>query len=256
MRVVRPTTLRPCSWLVHSLWRWRSARGVDRAAAEAMPQRSTAALLDCVVDHYGLYDRALSWPPRSGAAAALPPRSAEGDALRRWLRKLSPEARQDALTVHDSPWASLLLGMQAQLQKEGAGVFFVDVDMPPVLRGPDADLPAVCFRRARGLPARLPAQQTAQRWLASALRVAPPAVRLCADACHDVEALLAAADELSWGQFLSRPPTWRVDGAAHASRAGLALGSGPGAAERWVETPWLGVLGYYSACALSNSVAL
>jgi hypothetical protein len=208
-----------------------------------MPLRNAAALVDTLVDHLGVFDRSLSWPPRG---SATPARSAEGDALRRWLRKLSPEARREALTVHDAPFCALLLGMQAQLAREGPGVFFVDVDMPPVLRGPDADLPAVCFRRARGLPARLPAQQAAQRWLASALRVAPPALRLADEACDDVDALLAAADELSWGAFLSRPPAWRADGAAHASRAGLALGSGPGAAERWVETPWLGTLGYYT----------
>jgi hypothetical protein len=144
-------------------------------------------------------------------------------------------------------------------------VFFVDVDLPPALRGADADLPCVCFRRARGLPSRLPAQRNAEAALERALRVAcapaggaggttpqqcaPHGVRVALEACADADALLDILDTLSWGGFLSRSPAWRADGASHASRGRLALGSGPGASERWVETGWLTRQGYYSLAA-------
>lgn len=74
-------------------------------------ERSAAQLVDALVDHLGVYDRSQSWPRRDGSAPArgAAQRSAEGDALRRWLRKLSPAARREALTLNDAPWVSVRL---------------------------------------------------------------------------------------------------------------------------------------------------
>ena len=61
-------------------------------------------------------------------------KSAEGDALRRWFRRLPPEKRMEALTIQDAPWVALLLAMVIQRRIEGPGSFFVDLEMPPSLR--------------------------------------------------------------------------------------------------------------------------
>ena len=81
-----------------------------------MPYSSQAQLVDSLVSCLGVYDRSTEWPPRAGRAA--PARSAEGEALRRWFRRLSPAARAEALTVHDTPWVALLLAMEAQRARE------------------------------------------------------------------------------------------------------------------------------------------
>jgi hypothetical protein len=91
-----------------------TAAAMPRASSTA-PQTS-AQLVDSLVACLGVYDRASEWPPRTGRAA--PPRTPEGDALRRWFRRLTPAQRCDALTIHDPPWAALLLAMAAQRARE------------------------------------------------------------------------------------------------------------------------------------------
>ncbi len=78
---------------------------------------STHAALDRLTTCLGVYDRSASWPPRGGKSSSSAA-SNEGDALRRWFLRLSPEARRDALTVTDAPWVQLTLAMAAQRVRE------------------------------------------------------------------------------------------------------------------------------------------
>ena len=59
-------------------------------------------LVDHLVDCLGIYDRSKGWPARGGSGGSGK-QSAEGDALRRWLCRLTPEKR---LEVRSPPSAS------------------------------------------------------------------------------------------------------------------------------------------------------
>ena len=213
---------------------------------------TTHAAVDALVAAWGVYDRSRTWPHVDGAPAP----TAEGAALRRWLSRLTPAARAEALTVHDEAWVQLTLAMAAQRgSKDSEGLhFFVDVEQSPALRGSQhcADVPVVCYRRPSGVSCR-PRQRVAGEALESGIRIAcneagvPCTLSLSLDACADGDALLRHLDELSWGKCLSKPPAWRPDGATHAGL--VALGGGPGATERWTEMPWLAGLGFYSLAA-------
>ena len=203
--------------------------------------------VDTLVAAWGVYDRSRTWPHGETAP------SAEGAALRRWLTRLTPASRAEVLTVHDDAWVQLTLAMAAQRASQDAeGLhFFVDVEQPPALRAAaqhGADVPVVCYRRPAGITARLNRQRAAGEALESGVRVAcndagmPFTLSLTLDAVADGDELLRHLDELSWGQCLTKPPAWRPDGSTHAGL--VALGGGP--EERWVEMPWLQMLGFYS----------
>jgi hypothetical protein len=215
---------------------------------------TTHAAVDALVAAWGVFDRSRAWPHVDGA-----PATAEGAALRRWLARLTPGALAEALAIHDEAWVQLTLAMAAQRDSKAdcEGLhFFVDVEQPPALRGASqhgADVPAVCYRRPSGVSARLDRQRDAGAALESGIRIAcneagaPCTLSFTLDGCADGGTLLRHLDELSWGQFLSKPPAWRPDGATHAGL--VALGGGQGAAERWIEMPWLTGLGFYSLAA-------
>jgi len=196
--------------------------------------------MDPLVAALGVYSRSSSAPPR---------RSVEGEALRRWLLRLSPQARGDALAVTDAAWLQVTLAMAAREAAGGPTSFFVDTAQ----RGASSHLPAVCYRRACGVGARLAAQAAAAEALRAALRFAPaphPTLRLSPEALADGEALLALFDALAWGDFLAQPPAWRAAGCAAAGA--VLLPGGPGSREReeaWLETGWLQSLGFYSFAA-------
>ena len=239
-----------------------------------MLTESAGACVDRLTAALGVYHR------HSAGSSTAP--SDAGASLRRWLLRQSQQGLAEALTVTDGPWLALTLAMAEQRTHEVRGVrsvaravlvdlqtgfvtpqgadwFFVDLEQPPSLRsltlcgGEACDLPCVCYRKARGLCARLAGQQEAAAQLEALLRVSftdrgvPHSLRVSPEACGDAPKLLALLDQLSWGSFLSRAPAWRAEGASHAGY--VALGGGAGVRERWVETPWLQSLGFYSLAA-------
>uniref|UniRef100_A0ACD6A745 Uncharacterized protein n=1 Tax=Avena sativa TaxID=4498 RepID=A0ACD6A745_AVESA len=196
------------------------------ASASALP-RTTQQLVDALTAHLSLYHAsnpspALSSSPPSPRAAIL-----------RWLASLPPASRAAATTSLLSPAAAdALLSMLERLRLRGHSSFFV-------LASPSPAEPTVLSRLSRGLLARAAAASRVHELLfsrtflfaSSPSSPRPDAITVAEALLADLDAFVAAMDEISGGRFL-RCGDGEVDLTALAS-------------EEFPELPWLKAKGYY-----------
>ncbi|CAM0909318.1 unnamed protein product [Alopecurus aequalis] len=196
------------------------------ASASALP-RTTQQLVDALTAHLSLYHASNPSPAPSSSSPS--PRAA----ILRWLASLPPASRAAATTSLLSPAAAgALLSMLHRLRLRGHSSFFV-------LASPSPAEPTVLSRLSRGLLARAAAASRAHELLFSrALLFAsspasprPDAITVAESLLADLDAFVAAMDEISGGRFL-RCGDGEVDLAALAS-------------EEFPELPWLKAKGYY-----------
>ncbi|KAM0823912.1 hypothetical protein ACQ4PT_070551 [Festuca glaucescens] len=194
------------------------------ASASALP-RTTQQLVDALTAHLSLYHASNPSPSPSPRAAIL-----------RWLASLPPASRAAATTSLLSPASSgALFSMLDRLRLRGHSSFFVLASPSPS----PAEAPTVLSRLSRGLLARAAAASRAHELLFSrALLFAsspasprPDAITVAEPFLADLDAFVAAMDEISGGRFL-RCGDGEVDLAALA-------------AEEFPELPWLKAKGYY-----------
>ncbi|KAM3214134.1 hypothetical protein ACQJBY_066521 [Aegilops geniculata] len=196
------------------------------AAALASP-RTARQLVDALTAHLSLYHAANPSSPSPSPSPPPTPRAA----ILRWLAALPPPARAAACTaLLPPPAAAALLSMLRRLRLRGHSSFFVLAD---------PSSPTVLSRLSRGLLARAAAASRAHELLfarallftATPASHRPDAITLAEPLLADLDAFVAAMDEISGGAFL-RAGDGEVDLAALAS-------------EEFPELPWLKAKGYY-----------
>ncbi|KQK17066.1 uncharacterized protein LOC100844132 isoform X2 [Brachypodium distachyon] len=199
------------------------------ASASASP-RTTQQLVDALTAHLSHYHASNPSPASSSSSSSSSPSSSPRAAILRWLASLPPASRAAACTSLLPPAASgALLDMLRRLRLRGHSSFFV-------LASPE---PTVLSRLSRGLLARAAAASRAHELLfSSALLFAsspasprPDAITVAEALLADLDAFVAAMDEISGGRFL-RCGDGEVDLAALAC-------------EEFPELPWLKAKGYY-----------
>ncbi|XP_062229516.1 uncharacterized protein LOC133927191 isoform X3 [Phragmites australis] len=198
------------------------------ASAYASP-RTTQELLDALTAHLSLYHAASPSPAPSSSSS---PRAA----ILRWLASLPPAARAAAATSLLSPVAAAaLLSMLRRLRLRGHSSFFV---LHPSSSREDG--PTVLSRLSRGLLARAAARSRAHALLFSNILLfpsspassrSPDAITVAEALLADLDAFVAAMDEISGGRFL-------CCGEGEVDLATLAC-------EDFPELPWLNAKGYY-----------
>uniref|UniRef100_A0A453SYK4 Polymerase nucleotidyl transferase domain-containing protein n=1 Tax=Aegilops tauschii subsp. strangulata TaxID=200361 RepID=A0A453SYK4_AEGTS len=202
------------------------------AAALASP-RTARQLVDALTAHLSLYHAA---NPSSPSAPSPSPSPSPRAAILRWLAALPPPARAAACTALLPPHAAAaLLSMLRRLRLRGHSSFFVLADPAPT----DPSSPTVLSRLSRGLLARAAAASRAHELLfarallftATPASPRPDAITLAEPLLADLDAFVAAMDEICGGAFL-RAGDGEVDLAALAS-------------EEFPELPWLKAKGYY-----------
>jgi len=188
-------------------------------------------LIDSLTSHISLYH---SQSPNPNPNPNPNPRSS----ILKWFSSLSIHQRQAYLTVVDANFVQILLQMLAKLRSHGHGSFILLPDLP----SPN-NLPTLCFKKSRGLIARVAESETAGRAVFESARLfesregeaaansLPPSARrldaltLAEGFVGDVDRFVEAMDRISGGGFLRGEET--------------ELG------EDWVELHWLKAKGYY-----------
>lgn len=195
------------------------------ASTSASP-RTTQQLVDALTAHLSLYHASNPSPlPVSSPRAAI----------LRWLASLPPAARAAAATSLLSPAAAdALLYMIRRLRLRGHSSFFV-LSSP----SPASPEPTVLSRLSRGLLARAAAASRAHGLLFSQILLfpsspassRPDAITIAETLLADLDAFVAAMDEISGGRFLCY-------GEGEVDLAAMAC-------EEFPELPWLKAKGYY-----------
>eukprot|EP01018_Ginkgo_biloba_P022544 Gb_00149 [translate_table: standard] len=214
-------------------------------------------LLDSLADHVALYHRNLTYATS---------KSQSRQKIVQWTSSLTTQQRQAALTTVDEPWLAILLQMQKRILTDGPGFFIV---LPDVLVSKNSKhsrinkrgfkpqdkeplvVPSLCYRKARGLLARVNADNEAEQILNRSLRmfssregefIASECPRLDSltvseDLVEDLDRFIAVMDAISNGEFLNS--------------------ANPPSASSWEELPWLEAKGFYSLSAfVANKLEL
>ncbi|KAI5081219.1 hypothetical protein GOP47_0004402 [Adiantum capillus-veneris] len=242
----------------------------------------TQQLLDALTDHLALYHRKA---PRLSVNDKQSDGPWKEKALS-WFRSLSLEQRRVALTIFDRSWVALVLQMQRRLAKEGRGYFLVLPDVPekePLSASSKPDqkstleearkarksfktrtksstqvyecapvmvLPSLCFRKARGLLARLDEEHAAGELLCSNVEVSSSVEAgdinangldiacVSEEFLRDPDHFFATMDTITYGGFLSSLANSQQD-------------------SLWQELLWLKSMGYYTMAAfVANKLEL
>lgn len=212
-------------------------------------------LVDSLTDHIALYH---------STSNSKPSKSQFRNNAVQWMSSLTAEQRQAALTTVDESWLAIVLQMHNRLQTDGPGFFILltDVLVSQNDHGkdrhgfkPQADdvaLPSLCYRKAKGLLARVNTDNEAERILMQSIRffsstegefLSPECTRLdsltvAEDLVKDADRFLAVMDAISNCDFLRSAKS-------------------PPSACKWEELPWLKAKGYYSLAAfVANKLEL
>ncbi|KAJ1392080.1 polymerase, nucleotidyl transferase domain [Sesbania bispinosa] len=197
-------------------------------------------LMDSLTSHISLYH---SQSPNPN------PNPNPRTSILKWFSSLSLHQRLAHLTIVDSNFVQILLQMLAKLRAHGHGSFIILPDLPS---RDSPFIPTLCFKKSRGLLARVADSDRAGRWLFESARLfesregenvatcscSPSrldAVTLAEDLVEDVDRFVEAMDRISNGGFL------------RGEEAELGVD--------WVELNWLKSKGYYGIEAfLANRI--
>ncbi|KAE8038674.1 hypothetical protein FH972_011155 [Carpinus fangiana] len=163
-------------------------------------------LFDSLTSHISLYHS------HSNSHAPSPNPNPNRSAILKWFSSLTVHQRQAHVTAVDSKFVQILIQMLRKLRTHGHGSFIALPDLP------SRDLPALCFRKSRGLVSRV----------AESNRLIFDSTRLFSSAKgEDVTACSCSIESVDAnGSFLRGDKS--------------ELGSD------WVELEWLKAKGYYS----------
>eukprot|EP00959_Pyramimonas_sp_CCMP1952_P020672 436087-Pyramimonas_sp.AAC.1 len=92
----------------------------NRSIGASTSAPSSSQLVDVLVAHVGVYDRATTL--KNGIVGA----SRDRELAQKWFCSLSSRDRQRVLTVQDSGWVRLLVSMSVTRRTNGQGHFYVD----------------------------------------------------------------------------------------------------------------------------------
>lgn len=190
-------------------------------------------LVDSLTAHISLYHN------RSPSSSPNPnpnPRSS----ILKWFSSLTVQQRQSYISAVDSNFVQILLQMQFKLYTHGHGFFIILPDLPSRDR---PHLPSLCFRKSRGLLARVSESNDLERLINDSVRLFGSkegervedcscsasfldSLTVCEEFVSNVDRFVAAMDSVSNGGFLR--------------------GEESGLGSDWVELEWLKAKGYYS----------
>ncbi|XP_058221627.1 uncharacterized protein LOC131331748 isoform X4 [Rhododendron vialii] len=189
-------------------------------------------LVNSLTAHISLYHSS------SSAPHSLSSNPNHRSSILKWFSSLSVHQRQSHLAVVDPKFAQILLQMETKLRSNGHGAFIILPDVTDGLLG----LPSLCYRRSRGLLARVSESNESERAIYESIRLFDSregeragecscsagcldSVMVCEEFVENVDRFAGVMDGLSNGGFLR--------------------GEGGGLGEEWVELEWLKEKGYY-----------
>ncbi|KAL2337577.1 hypothetical protein Fmac_012023 [Flemingia macrophylla] len=183
-------------------------------------------LIDTLTSHISLYHSKL---PNPNPNPNPNPRSS----ILKWFSSLSLHHRQAHLTVVDAAFLQILLRMLAKLRSHGHGSFIILPDLP------HRNLPTLCFKKSRGLLARLASSDADARRLFDSVRLFQSREgEDAASSRHELDALTLA-------EGLVGDVDRFVDVMDRISGGGFLRGEEAELGEDWAELHWLKAKGYY-----------
>ncbi|OVA19044.1 PAP/25A-associated [Macleaya cordata] len=187
-------------------------------------------LIDSLTAHISLY--------HSPTPSSSPnPRTS----ILRWFSSLTIHQRQSYLTIVDENFTEILIEMQSKLRTNGPGCFIILPDLPSRDR---PSLPSLCFRRSRGLLARVSDSNESERMIYQSVRLFGSSggeridsMTVSEEFVANMDRFVAVMDRVSGGEFLR----------GEESNLGSA----------WKEMDWLKGKGYYCLAAfMANKLEL
>ncbi|XP_061345061.1 uncharacterized protein LOC133290922 isoform X2 [Gastrolobium bilobum] len=202
-------------------------------------------LMDSLTSHISFYHSQIPNPnPNPNANPRI--------SILKWFSSLSIHQRQAHLTIVDSDFVQILLQMIAKLQAHGHGCFILLPDLPS---GDPPFLPTLCFKKSRGLLARVAAADSnggAERLLLDSARLFESRegeeVAACSCSARSLDAMTVA-------EGLVEDMNRFVEAMDWISNGGFLRGEETELGADWVELNWLKSKGYYGVEAfLANRI--
>ncbi|XP_017442073.1 uncharacterized protein LOC108347382 isoform X2 [Vigna angularis] len=188
-------------------------------------------LIDSLTSHISLYH---SQSPNPNPNPNPNPRSS----ILKWFSSLSIHQRQAYLTVVDGNFVQILLQMLAKLRSHGHGSFILLPDLP----SPN-NLPTLCFKKSRGLIARVAESETAGRAVFESARLFES--REGEEAANSLPPSARRLDALTLAEGFVGNVDQFVEAMDRISGGGFLRGEEAELGEDWVELHWLKAKGYY-----------
>ncbi|XP_062174305.1 uncharacterized protein LOC133879662 isoform X3 [Alnus glutinosa] len=186
-------------------------------------------LIDSLTSHISLY--------HSNSHSPSPNPSPTRSSILKWFSSLTVHQRQAHLTAVDSKFVKILIQMLRKLQSHGHGSFIALPDLP------SRDLPALCFRKSRGLLSRVAESDESKRLIFDSTRLFSSAegedITACSCSIESVDAVTVSEELVeNLERFVGA-----MDG---ISNGGFLRGDESELGSDWVELEWLKEKGYYS----------
>lgn len=189
-------------------------------------------LLDSLTAHVSLYHH------RSSSSNPNPnpnPRSS----ILKWFSSLTVQQRQSYLSAVDSKFVQILLQMRFELYTHGHGFFIILPDLPSRDR---PHLPSLCFRKSRGLLARVSESNDLERLIYDSVRLFGSKE---GERVEDCTCSASFLDSVTVSEELVTNVDRFVAAMDNVSNGGFLRGEESGLGSDWVELEWLKAKGYY-----------